>query len=242
MPLCGAPAQKFAIDLARRFRLEWRSRRRIRDLAVPVQAPARGKRPRRTQAQRSAETRKKIVDAVIAVAAEEGLARASSARIAARASVTWGAVQHHFGAKADILEAVLDAGLERLEQRVEELPRSGHMLAERVALVVDHAWVYYGSPHFRATLEILLDTHTGDAAQRGLHYEQLAESGNRLWSKAFADLDISAERRSEAERFAFTALFGLAVQRAIQRGAPADPRELDALKRAIARLLAAPAD
>lgn len=211
-------------------------------MAVPVQARARGKRPRRTQAQRSAETRQKIVDAVIAVVAEEGFARASSARIAARAGVTWGAVQHHFGAKTDILSAVLDAGLERLEQRIEELPRSGLTLAERVSLVVDHAWAYYTSPHFRATLEIVLGTRAAGTAQHCPHYVRLAESGSRLWSKAFADLDISAERRDETERFAFAALFGLAVQCAIQRDAPADPGERDALKRAIAHLLAAPAD
>ena len=206
-------------------------------MAVPVQAPARGERPRRTQAQRSAETREKIIDAVIAVVAEEGFARASAARIAERAGVTWGAVQHHFGAKADILEAVLDAGLDHFERRIEDLPRSGVTLAERVSLVVDHAWEHYSSPHYRATLEILLSTRAEDIPERSARSLQLTEAATRLWSKAFADLDVSAERRSETERFAFAALSGLAAQCAIQRDSLGNSQDLDALKRAILRLL-----
>jgi len=211
-------------------------------LAVPVQAPERGERRRRTQAERSAETREKIIDAVIAVVAEEGFARASAARIAERAGVTWGAVQHHFGAKDDILEAVLDAGLDHFERCIEDLPRSGVTLAERVSLVVDHAWAHYSSPHYRAILEILLSTRADDVPERSARSRQLTESATRLWSKAFADLDVSAERRGETEQFAFAALSGLAVQYAIQRGARDDSQELDALKRAIARLLTGPAD
>ncbi|MBW2313227.1 MAG: TetR family transcriptional regulator [Deltaproteobacteria bacterium] len=54
---------------------------------------------RRSQAERSAETRTRILAAVIDSIADVGLQRSTAAEIACRAGVTWGAVQHHVGDK-----------------------------------------------------------------------------------------------------------------------------------------------
>jgi AcrR family transcriptional regulator len=213
-------------------------------LTTAIRAPSGGQgRPGWTQAERSAATRRKIIDAVIAVIAEEGFAQASSQRIAQCAGVTWGAVQYHFGAKAEILDVVLAEGLERFAQRVRDLALDGRPLAQRVSLLVACSWEYYCSQHYRAMLGIVLNSRRGEARGRRAHHQRFAEAVSQVWSKAFADVDLCLARRIEAERFACSALSGLAVQMMLQGSPPLRVRqELEILKNAILRLLTQPAD
>ncbi len=67
-----------------------------------------------TKAEKSAGTRKQIIDAARQVFARDGFAGASLAEIVARADVTTGAVYHHFGGKKDLFIAVA----EHLEQSI----------------------------------------------------------------------------------------------------------------------------
>ena len=75
--------------------------------------PARARAPapareRRSHAERTAETRCRVMAAVVESIADVGYQKTTSAEIARRAGVTWGAVQHHFGDKDGILMAVLE--------------------------------------------------------------------------------------------------------------------------------------
>ena len=65
-----------------------------------------------TKAEKSAETRRTIIDVAREVFARDGFADASLAEIVARADVTTGAVYHHFGGKKGLFIAVA----EHLEQ------------------------------------------------------------------------------------------------------------------------------
>jgi hypothetical protein len=64
---------------------------------------SRGTAPRRTHAERSADTRARILAAVVECISEIGFQRTTASEIASRAGVTWGAVQHHLGGKDGIL-------------------------------------------------------------------------------------------------------------------------------------------
>src|SRR5262249_56876784 len=97
---------------------------RIRTPPVPH------RRGRRTQAERTAATRERILAAVVASIAEQGFQRTTASEIARRAGVTWGAVQHHFGAKEGILDAVLEDSVARLAERTAGIPADAP-LAER---------------------------------------------------------------------------------------------------------------
>src|SRR5262247_379273 len=110
---------------------------------------------RRTQAERTAETRRRILDAVVESIAEVGFGRTTALEIARRAGVTWGAVQHHFGGKVGILEAVLEESFTRFAMRLAEVPADAP-LPVRIHEFVQRAWEHFSSPHFRSTLEILL--------------------------------------------------------------------------------------
>ncbi|WP_406871177.1 TetR/AcrR family transcriptional regulator (plasmid) [Thioclava sp. 'Guangxiensis'] len=65
-------------------------------------------RPRRTQAERSQETRAKVCDAVLQALAELGYEQISTPLIAKRASVSRGALTHQFPTRNDMLVAAFE--------------------------------------------------------------------------------------------------------------------------------------
>lgn len=79
-------------------------------------APAR--RPRRTQADRSAATRAALVRAGRELFAEQGFAATSRDQIAERAGVTRGALYHHFESKVAVAAAVVAELEDELVERV----------------------------------------------------------------------------------------------------------------------------
>jgi AcrR family transcriptional regulator len=78
-----------------------------------------GKSPTRTQADRRAATRRKLLEAAEHLIAERGFEAASLAAIAEEAGVSKGAIYHHFQSKNDLLLALLEA---RFEERIEAIP------------------------------------------------------------------------------------------------------------------------
>jgi AcrR family transcriptional regulator len=77
---------------------------------------------RRTQAERTAETRGKLLDAAVDCLVEAGYSRTSTQEIARRAGVSRGAQLHHFPTK----ESLVVAAVERIvEMRLAEILASG---------------------------------------------------------------------------------------------------------------------
>src|SRR3546814_7155208 len=70
--------------------------------------------------------------------------------------MTWGAAQHHFGAKEDILQAILDRSHQRFSERVADPSLLKGPLNTRVDLFVDRMWKHYQDDLYRVPLEILL--------------------------------------------------------------------------------------
>lgn len=70
---------------------------------------------------RAPDTHQKLIDAVIAVVFENGYSGATMERIAQRAGLTRGAIQHHFGdTRADLMAAACEEILQRRQQQYEE--------------------------------------------------------------------------------------------------------------------------
>jgi AcrR family transcriptional regulator len=68
----------------------------------------RGKINRRTQEQRSLETRSKLIDATLACLYEFGAAHTSTSIVAERAGVSRGALTHHYATKEDLIADAID--------------------------------------------------------------------------------------------------------------------------------------
>jgi AcrR family transcriptional regulator len=207
----------------------------MRAATSPMHAPPR----RRTQAERRHETRSKIVEAVVASIAEVGFQRTTATRIAARAGVTWGAVQHHYGGKDGILVAVLDDTFARFAAHFDDMPDpAATPLATRARLFVERAWAHFGSAHFRSMFEILLQAFGGDDGERDTPGEQqlrLHDGLDRLWRRIFPDAPLPRQRRTALESYTIATLMGLALQLAIAGGPSPQPKAEIAL---LARTLA----
>jgi len=200
-------------------------------------ASSRPPRVRRSQADRSAETWARILAAVIECVDEAGFARTTSQRIARRAGVTVGAVQHHFLSKADILAAVLAESASRLAACFEDVEIEAAPLTERVGLFVERAWTHYRSPFFRAAQEILLSTREGREEWTRKPVAESSAIAGGIWRRVFAGLPIPGRRQRELLRFTFASLTGLAMMtRAVTDPAELDP-QVETLKRALVVLM-----
>jgi AcrR family transcriptional regulator len=144
---------------------------RVAVLAAPVRGP-------RSQAERRAATRAALLDAAIDCIVEEGYANTTTRRIAERAGVTPGALQHHFASKAELLgQAIRHSrqgfGHEMLAHGAPEAPS----IQARCELTLDRMWEVHRGPFFQASTELLVAART-DADLRAtlveIHHESAA--------------------------------------------------------------------
>ncbi len=196
-------------------------------------------RERRSHAERTAETRARIMQAVVESISEVGFQRTTAAEIARRAGVTWGAVQHHFRDKDGILIAVLEASFDRFAQRLADIPVDDTPLAERVGLFVDRAWEHFGSAHYRSTFEILLSYAAPEGtAPEGLWQTEMFRAWNRIWQRLLGDAALPRRRTVTLQHYTISVLSGLASMKMLE-GPTARIRqaELDLLKETLVREL-----
>jgi AcrR family transcriptional regulator len=110
-------------------------------------------RQRRTQEERSAETRARLVDATLDLLVERGYALATTTDIARRAGVTRGALNHHFSSKDDLVvhsvSHILREWIGEIRQ-VAELVRAGNL---SLSEFVERMWELFSGRLFLVTLE-----------------------------------------------------------------------------------------
>lgn len=201
---------------------------------------------RRTQAERTATTRGRIVRAVVESIAEVGFQKTTASEITRRAGVTWGAVQHHFGGKEGILRAVLEDSFERFAERLAEVPVAGASLASRVSGFVDAAWAHFGSPDYRSTFEILLNDIRDDAETdtdeepEPIWQTEMFASWNRVWSEIFSDVNLPRRKVVTLQTFAISMFSGMAALAMLDRAIePVRNAELELLKETLLREMSA---
>ena len=134
----------------------------------------------------------RLIDATIDCILEEGLYRASSNRIAKRAGVTWGVIQHHFGTREALLLATFQGGMRELIDTLESAEIAGVTFEERLESLADVIWRFYRQPRFVAyeqlTLNLLRDP-TMDAATVRLVRRQQTKIGALLTELAARVVD-----------------------------------------------------
>ena len=195
-------------------------------------APARA---RRSHAERTAETRQRVIAAVVESIGEVGYQKTTAAEIARRAGVTWGAVQHHFGDKDGILKVVLEESFGRFAELLAEVPAEEESLEKRVALFVDRSWEHFASSHYRSTFEILLNL----PPDLELSWQnEMLDAWNRIWSQYFPGSRSSRRRSLDLIHYTVSLLAGLAATRMLEgRDARVRTRELGFLKDTLVREL-----
>lgn len=185
--------------------------------------------PRRTHAERRAETKSRIKSALVESISELGFHRTTAAEISRRAGTSWGAAQHHFGDKNGILMAVLVDSFNLLVTEFEGLPREDAPLTERVDQFIESAWSHVRSPHYRSTFEILLNLSVPEfGSEEGPLRMETLQVWDSIWTRFFPEADLAPRDRITLQYYVISALSGLAAFRKF--GAPTDRQERDQLR------------
>ncbi|WP_231867336.1 TetR/AcrR family transcriptional regulator [Acetobacter malorum] len=112
---------------------------------------------RRTQADRSATTRTKIIQATVALLQTQGYAATTIQRIAKAAGVSLGALQHHYPAKAQIMAMVLRHYALKRTRLYRPAMQHKSEPEQRVDAMLEAMWTLVTEgPDFIATVEIEL--------------------------------------------------------------------------------------
>jgi AcrR family transcriptional regulator len=116
----------------------------------------RAKRVRRTQAERTAETRSRLVEATIDCLIELGYQGTTTLAVCKRAGVSHGSLLYHYGTRERLLGAALEAVYERLRNPVIEAIGQLPEGEERIEALVELMWDAFGAPEFKAVIELWL--------------------------------------------------------------------------------------
>lgn len=155
---------------------------------------------RQPQQSRSKATRKALLEATIAVMADEGWASTIVARVAERAGVSRGAAQHHFPTRDDLIIAALEYMMKGRTNELLAADRTGLREPERidrirrvVGAVVEH----YTSALFKAALH-MWTAAASDPELRALAVPMEAEMSRKVF--AYMATEIGVDMGDEPSR------------------------------------------
>jgi AcrR family transcriptional regulator len=195
--------------------------------------------PRRTQAERSAETRARILDATIACLQDLGYARTSTAEIARRAGVSRGGQVHQFPTKADLVTSAVEHLLAR--RRAEFIEAFDRLPAarDRIAAAIDFLWSMVQGETFDAWLELLIAARTDDELRPAVASmtERLRDTVETTFRALFPAPQATDPFYEIAPRFAFALLDGLALNRIVASEPERVTEVVDALKQVAALVM-----
>ena len=193
-------------------------------------------RERRTQAERSAVTRARLLDATIECLHDLGYARTSTPEIARRAGLSRGAQLHHFPTKAELVTSAVEHLFAR--RREEFLRAFGERPAgqDPTEAAIDILWSMVSGPTFYVWLELVVAARTEPELRDPVAAltERLTVIIEQTFRELFPAPATPNQFHAVAPRFAFSLLDGLALGRI--NGTDAHEPVLDALK-GLARLV-----
>lgn len=173
------------------------------------------KPPRRTQAERSASTRARILKAAVTCLFKEGYGATTTVSVAASAKVSRGAMLHHFPSKADLMLATLNHVLELNQTNFMKAAAKIADPYERYAALPDLRLTAARLPAGVAFMEIMVGARSDEAVQsrfpefqrqlQGRTSQRMAE-----WAQAAG---VKVTPRDQAVSHAISlAIFGLAIE------------------------------
>jgi AcrR family transcriptional regulator len=149
---------------------------------MTTKASKRGSRPRRTNAERSAETRGALINAAIEILFLRGHSAATTIEVAARAKVSRGAMLHQFPTRSDLLTAVAQHIV--AEQREQRRRKAEAMTPgiERYYAGADINWEIQKQPSTIALLEIMMATRSDHDLRKS--FAPVIKQMNQMRTKA----------------------------------------------------------
>ena len=198
-------------------------------------------RPRRTQEERSAETRAKLVAAMLDCLQEVGAARTSTNMVAERAGVSRGALTHHYASKEELL-------VDAVEHLLKEASRDIRGLAEDVRAArldldgfLDRVCEMYLGRLLQITLEHVTEARHNEHLRARLVVvvrEFHAELDN-IWREFFSRTELSSADAETILNMTLCMFRGMGVQTVLRDDPDYYQRLLNAWKTHVRLMVAA---
>jgi TetR/AcrR family transcriptional regulator, regulator of cefoperazone and chloramphenicol sensitivity len=170
---------------------------------------------RRSQEQRTSQTRAELVTAAVRCINKIGYARATTREIAKYAQLSPGALQYQFGGKDGLMIAVILDMRTRLTDALMPAPEAlSCPVGERVDLLIEQYWSVVSGDHYQAVMQIML----GAVGDSNIHTEittALDEAARELddhWMGSFSDLNRDPADVARTRRVVLAALRGFALR------------------------------
>lgn len=177
---------------------------------------------RRTQAERSGETRRRILDAAVALLGERGYAGLRTGDVALAAGVSKGAQTHHFPSKDALIVAVVEHVFLRASEQARQRARRTMTTDEAIRAVIADAQEFFFSELFLIALDLAIQ---GRLAEAGDDAVSRLSAATRLpveahWRAALIDSGVPADVADDLLWLTLSIVRGLAVRRLWQHDAP----------------------
>ncbi|MFW6087190.1 MAG: TetR/AcrR family transcriptional regulator [Myxococcota bacterium] len=172
-------------------------------------------RARRTQEERRAESRDRLLDAALECLAERGHAGTTVAEVSKRAGLSIGCQQYHFPTKADLLVATMERMFEqrraRFMQALEALPEG----PDRAARGIELLWEEMKGDAFAAHLELVVASRTDPELRRHLRRlgDRMGDDVRRTFDEIVSLTPALAPYAHVLPALTFSVLEGLALGR-----------------------------
>jgi len=192
---------------------------------------------RRSQADRSTETRELLIRATVELLQSAGFAGITTARVATRAGVTTGALHHHFATKDELMFGVFEHVSERVRHRLERQDDAAGLSGLDAAQLVAHLWEVYGDPTYWAIWEIIIGTRAEESFHRRVIADRAATMRTVIHPWVERQVMSKAMRPEAIALFEFmlVAIRGLSLERFLHKDAAYFERNLRLLADTVGR-------
>lgn len=201
-----------------------------------------GARVRRTQRERSEQTRAALIDATIATVREQGYTAATLQTIARRAGVTSGALQHHFGSRGELLQAIIDRmWMDPAFEKAADLPPAQTSLRARVDAWIDALWRLFTGRDYIALWDVLFGARNDAQIFGRLRERQRLIVRRRIeqFVRTFPEAQLERAEAAALVKLVSSQMRGLALLRLFGDPPASHRRQLEIIREVLHDRLAA---
>lgn len=189
---------------------------------------------RRTQEERRAETKRRVLDAAVDVLVEDGYFHLTTGRVADRAGVSRGAQLHQYPTRQELVVAAMEYLAQR---RAEGLRAEAARLpvdADRIHAAIGLFWSQFSGRLFQAGIELMVAARTDAALRAALtpFERELRRLSRELAAELFGPSAVAHQDFRDVVTLVLNTMYGIALHRLMQPTA-AVQRQLTLLERVV---------
>src|SRR3954451_23302139 len=168
----------------------------------------------RTQAERSEETRTRILKAAANLIRKRGYARFRTAEVAKEAGLSRGAQLHHFPTKDSLVVATLEFVFEQARVLSRRRASAVNKPRDLIEAVIEDAREFFFSEHFMVAIDIVLSTSTDQSVRKQIL--EISRKARRpveaAWTEALAANGVPPSLSADIVALTLSLVRGLALR------------------------------